>query len=195
MLFLARFPGLSSHAKLILLAMWVTSAEGDSVFGNFSEGESVFGNTTKLGNFTSFYMNAGIYSPGEAVPNIYMSRKSFDEMKRTESYYTLSKAYSFVDGGMLSTAFAGDSELDFFEESNQAWKLAHDAEAAYASGETLAAMELGITSPFFPFLVCMNSIDEKDPRSGYERLQVLAERFSDIGADIKNPEKAAKKMV
>jgi len=107
-----------------------------------------------------------------------ISFSEFQDIKKTETINTLNEAYSFLNENDKKIMYASYNN-QFFQEIEETWNLAADAENVFQNQDIMTAyeMKLDVTSPFFPFLVCVNSKN----KSGYERMKALAERFHQIG--------------
>lgn len=120
--------------------------------------------------------------------NVFMNVEDFKTIKRSESFSKISQAYSFINEENDKSSYLGfGDEAMFFKEVDDTWELAHLAENIYLAEEgektTFDASLLGVTSPFFPFLVCMSTISESVKKSGFNRLKLLAERFGNIDSE------------
>ena len=119
--------------------------------------------------------------------NVFMDVEKFKEIKRSESFLQISKAYSFMgnNDNKTSYSYSGDEAM-FFQEIEDAWSLAYLAESIYLEDKddektSFDSLLLDVTSPFFPFLVCMSTAtSESSKKSGFNRLKILAERFGAI---------------
>ena len=121
----------------------------------------------------------------DQVKKYAITSEEFRDIKRSEAEYDLANAYSFLEGN-VKTSYNIDNNQQFIQEVHETWDLAFQAEETFQSGKTMySATDLGVTSAFFPFLVCVSSKDKKE--SGYQRMKNLSERFMDIDKQFISP--------
>ena len=115
----------------------------------------------------------------DEVKKYSVSSSEFGDIKRSEVGYNLNNAYAFLVGNQKSSY---NTDNQFIQEVNETWHLAFEAEEAFQNERTsYSAANIGVTSAFFPFLVCVSSDDKS---SGYQRMQSLSERFMDISKEF-----------